>query len=312
MLSSLHRQNSSRSCLIALVLGVSLLAACHHAPTAQAPSAKYAVQDSAALHQVIEVRPWLISGAQPEGEAAFAELHRRGVKTILSVDGLAPNAQLAKRHGMTVVHLPIGYDGVPAEAQAGLAKLAREDSGPIYVHCHHGKHRGPAAAAIMIRARDGATVADTKAFMQCAGTSANYDGLWRDVAAFDPALPGEWEGPLPEAAAVGDFAAQMAELDRIWDRVKLCRESGWEVPADHPDVSPPHEALMLHEAFREMQRLPAPHSAADFAAWMEASVTQTAELNTALRESTRSTDRIEAAFSVVATSCKQCHHAYRD
>jgi len=302
-----------------LTLGVLLVSialafcqACQHSAPSPVPVPSYEISQTSALRQLIEVRPWLLSGGHPEGDSAFAELQQRGVKTILSVDGLAPNAALAKRYGMSVVHLPIGYDSVPAETQAGLVKLAQENAGPIYVHCHRGKHRGPAAAAVMLRAREGASVEDTQAFMKCAGTSASYDGLWRDVAEFDPANLGDWEGALPEAAFVGDFAMQMAEMDRIWDRVKLCREATWQVPADHPDISPPHEALMLHESFREMQRLPALHDEENFKSWMAKSVTETEELNLALRVEPRSLERIESAFSAVASSCKQCHHTYRD
>jgi len=37
------------------------------------------------------------------------------------------------------------------------AVQAAEAQGPVYLHCHHGKHRAPTAAAVVCRALDGWT-----------------------------------------------------------------------------------------------------------------------------------------------------------
>src|SRR5262245_42817749 len=87
----------------------------------------------------------VISGGLPEGDAAFQELADLGVKTVISVDGMKPDVETAKKHGLRYVHLPHGYDGVPSERVLELAKAVRELPGLIYIHCHHGKHRSPAA-----------------------------------------------------------------------------------------------------------------------------------------------------------------------
>jgi len=102
-----------------------------------------------ALHlpNAVHVHAKVISGGQPDGEAAFQELHRLGVKTVISVDGAAPDLELAKKYGLRYVHLPHGYDGIPEPRVQELAKAVRDLEGPIYIHCHHGKHRSPAAAA---------------------------------------------------------------------------------------------------------------------------------------------------------------------
>ena len=41
---------------------------------------------------------------------------------------------------------PIGYDGVPREQALRMIKAVQVAKGPVYFHCHHGKHRGPAGA----------------------------------------------------------------------------------------------------------------------------------------------------------------------
>ncbi|MEM7262874.1 MAG: hypothetical protein AAF488_12855, partial [Planctomycetota bacterium] len=91
----------------------------------------------------------LYSGGEPAGEVAFAALARLGVRTVVSVDAALPNADLARRYGLETVHIPIGYDGVHADAALALTAVARTRPGPYFVHCHHGVHRGPAAVAIM-------------------------------------------------------------------------------------------------------------------------------------------------------------------
>src|SRR5581483_3702797 len=56
----------------------------------------------------------VLSGAQPEANVAFRELAALGVKTVISVDGAAPDVASAHKAGLRYVHLPIGYDGIPA------------------------------------------------------------------------------------------------------------------------------------------------------------------------------------------------------
>ena len=95
------------------------------------------------------------SGSAPEGDAAFAELKKLGVKTIITVDGARPDVDASRRFGIRYVHLPIGYDGVPAAQAVRLVKAAETLPGPIYIHCHHGMHRGPAGAAVICMAVEG-------------------------------------------------------------------------------------------------------------------------------------------------------------
>src|SRR4051812_27897995 len=57
----------------------------------------------------------VISGAQPEGDESFKALEDLGVRTIVSVDGAAPDVGTARRYGLRYVHLPITYSGVTPE-----------------------------------------------------------------------------------------------------------------------------------------------------------------------------------------------------
>src|SRR5262245_50112426 len=121
------------------------------APSAAAPTTiDFRPQHLAAEHlpNPWRIHPKVISGGLPEGDAAFAELIALGVKTVISVDGAQPDVASARRFGLRYIHLPHGYDGVPPERMKELAKAVRDLPGPIYIHCHHGKHRSPAAAAV--------------------------------------------------------------------------------------------------------------------------------------------------------------------
>ena len=51
-------------------------------------------------------------GPRPESPADWRALAERGVRTVLGVDGLPPDLELAVRHGLRVILVPLGYDGV--------------------------------------------------------------------------------------------------------------------------------------------------------------------------------------------------------
>ena len=106
------------------------------------------------LHQVVTFHPGVISGGVPGGEG-FATLAAMGVKTIISVDGGAPDVAAAKAAGIRYIHLPMGYDGCEESRVLELTRATRDsmERGGVYIHCHHGKHRSPAAAAVQRRVR---------------------------------------------------------------------------------------------------------------------------------------------------------------
>ena len=203
----------------------------------------------AGLHNVFRLSPDIISGAEPQGEDAFRELERMGVKTILSVDGKAPDSARAARHGMRYVHAPIQYSTVTDDEMARIAKTFRELEPPFYVHCFHGKHRGPAAAAIGRIARDGATREQALAEMrQWCGTSGKYAGLYRDIARGP--IPTEaasralvWD--FPEKARLEGYRHAMVEAARCFDHLIALARRDWQADPDHPDVDARNEAEKL-------------------------------------------------------------------
>lgn len=260
------------------------------------------------LENLLKLTPRLYSGGEPQGAHAFQALAELGIQTVISVDAARPDVDAARAHGLRYVHIPIGYDGIAPEEAAAMKKALAECEPPIYIHCHHGKHRSPAMAAIALRIDTSCSAEDARAVLELAGTGKEYDGLWRDVREFDEAAIDTMDATLHEVAPVGDMEAEMAAIDRIWDRLKICQKAQWTTPEDHPDVSPAHEALMLEERLREFLR----HEATPkgMAPGFEAAHAAAAGVRAALTAGRL--EEVEKHFAVLGQSCKQCHSQYRD
>lgn len=272
-----------------------------------------------ALHNVYRATPQVLSGSQPEGDAAFAWLAAQGVKTIVSVDGARPDVEAARKYGLRYVHLPIGYDGVPTNRVAELAKLAATVPGPFYVHCHHGKHRGPAAAAVLCEVSAGWSPAEAEAYLKQAGTAVDYSGLYRSVREFRPPPASTLAiltNALPEVAATGGLVQSMVAADSTAERLRECQQAGWRPPPAHPDVTPAHEALQLWEGLREMQRSEVVKSkAAEFLKLLAANEAAAGELHQLLKApvpADSATNKLDAAFRRVMESCTACHRQFRN
>jgi protein tyrosine phosphatase (PTP) superfamily phosphohydrolase (DUF442 family) len=272
------------------------------------------------LSNVLHVTDTLYNGSSPAGDAGFDSLRKLGIRTILSVDGARPDLTRARKFGMRYVHMPIGYDGVSQAQALSLAKAVRDLPAPIYLHCHHGKHRSPGAAAAIVRCLDkNCTAADAVAIMKRAGTDPRYVGLYAAPAGLKPPTADDLdklEVAFPEAAPVPALAQVMVHIDHHWENLTHVREAGWKVPRDHPDLEPPHEALQLMEHYRELARLPGiDKRPTDFKAWLAEAETTSRDLVGALRKIAK--DRVgaepaEQAYRHSRTLCARCHAKYRD
>lgn len=262
------------------------------------------------LHHVYELpKGEIYSGSGPESESAFRSLSQLGIATIISVDGARPDVAMAKRFGLRYVHLPIGYDGISAERAAQLAKAASSLPKPIYVHCHHGKHRGPAAVAVMLSSLDpNWTVEQAQRWMKTAGTDPKYAGLYA-VRRVSPAEREACPGDFPETATVPDLARLMVEIDLRWDHLKAIQKAKWAVPADHPDLVPATEAVLLAEAYREAARL---KSATDRGAMFIERLKSAERDAEELAEAIRTKGDPQAALERSQERCTSCHASYRD
>ena len=273
-------------------------------PVAATPEAP----EAAGVHNLHRVSPNLWSGSSPEGNAGFASLQSLGIKTVISVDGAAPVIAIAAKYGLRYVHLPVGYGGIPRERVLEMAKAVRDLPGPVYVHCHHGKHRGPAAAAVIRLCLDpDFTPEQAEAWMKQAGTDPRYTGLFELPKNLKRPTKAELDaasGNFPAVARVADLTRVMVAVDETWDKLKAAKAANWPEPAKSAG-----DAVLLIEHYREAKRLPQPQSA-EFTKLLKAAETEAGTLEWALRRpDAKSAD---AAFAASQAICNRCHGEFRD
>lgn len=287
---------------------------------AEPPAQSSAPIKAPGLQNVFRITDKLYTGSNPEGDAGFASLQRLGVRTIITVDGASPEVDRARKWGMRYVHLPVGYDGISQEQAWKLAKAVRDLPGPIYLHCHHGKHRAPTAAALVHRCLDEqCTIEAALAELHRAGTDPHYRGLYASVRKVRVPRSGELDqvtAEYPEKSRVPDLVERMVQIDDYLEHLKSLRTANWKPVPEHPDLAPAHEALQLLEQFREAGRADDVRSRPkDFSQQLESAIEAAADLEASLRTAPKAAggrQAIEASYQRVANACKACHAQYRD
>jgi len=265
------------------------------------------------IENVIEVVPGVYSGSEPRTEADFASLERLGIGIVVSVDGAHPNVAMAERFGLRYVHLPIGYDGIGEERQRELASVMKKSVRGVYVHCYHGVHRGPAAAAVGLV---GAGVIDNEtgiALLIRAGTSVLYDGLFASVRRCVLIEPEDFVelSTLPTIANVEGSQELMAQIGRVWERVEIVRDADWQESMMHPDLVPAAEVSMLADGLRQMRE---DSSVRGYPEDFHEQLFNIWEQSVRLEETVVARDRVAADILMarIEANCRSCHAAYRD
>lgn len=288
------------------------VASSHSSPMATSPLA--APIEIAGVHNAFRATEKLYSGSQPEGDATFAALAQRGIKTIVSVDGGKPDVAAARKHGLRYIHLPYGYDGIPTNRVAELTTVMQREPGPFYVHCHHGKHRGPAAIAVMALAAEGWTTNQAVAWLREAGTADDYPGLYRAAREFCAPTPAAIKavGALPEVAQPSSLVEAMVTIDTHLENLKLAQKAGWKTPPGHTDIAPPHEATLLWEQYREIARLA---DTAERPVDYREKLAEAERLTDTLRQELKAgaaSETLDATFKCVSQNCVACHKQHRN
>jgi protein tyrosine phosphatase (PTP) superfamily phosphohydrolase (DUF442 family) len=280
------------------------------------PDEAFESVETADLHNAHRVTDKLLSGAAPENEQAFRDLRALGVRTIISVDGAKPDAGTAKRYGMRYVHLPIGYDDVTDTEGRQIAKALAELPGPVYLHCHHGKHRSAAAVAVACVLNGSLKPEQAESVLRTFGTGANYVGLWdsaRQARPLSAAELADVKVDYVEHAKIPELAERMVETDKTWERLKAVQKNGWAPPADHPDLDAAHEALQLQEHLHETGRTPDTAARpAEYRRMLLDAEDASGALRTALAARPVAKGDAQLAFKRLGTACAACHAAYRD
>ena len=275
--------------------------------------------DHAGLPNAFQVHANVISGGVPDGSEGFMQLRRIGVKTIVSVDGAQPDVATAKKFGLRYVHLPHGYDGISSSHARTLAKAVSILPGPIYIHCHHGKHRSPAAAMVACVGAGLVQPQQGVAFLKAAGTSPKYLGLYaavNEARQFEQAELNNREVSFPEIAEVPPLAKVMVEIERTFDNLVLANRSKWNANALNPDIDPSHDALMLKEHFAETLRtFRRSDKPMEYGRILQDSHEAASRMEALLdrrRLSVEALSELSRHISAIKADCRRCHAKHRD
>lgn len=308
--------------LACLTLATLLLAACQQTSTGQITAAQIAPPAPGAdqpatlpgLHNVVTYAPDILSGGVPEGDEGMQSLAAMGIRTIVSVDGAVPDVEGAERLGMRYVHLPISYDTVTTERQLQLAQALVSLPGPVYMHCHHGKHRSAGALGSAVVLAGKLTPEQAVARMAVSGTAKEYAGLWkvvRDARPLDASQLLADPASFPKISEVSGMVATMAEIDLVFDLVKQAQKAGWKAPKDHPDLFAPKETKRLALLFAKLEgdadsrKLPD-----DYQTQLGHSIEVAAQLDAAVQANDAA--NADRWFATLGKGCKECHKTYRD
>ena len=336
--------------LVALAACVAVAAASPASPDGSAKRAGEAAQtapsiptladdaprDYPGIHNVVAFADGFYSGSVPEGDAGFDSLVALGVKTVISVDGAIPEVDKAKARGMRYVHLPIGYDGFDDARKGQLVRAVRDLAKPIYLHCHHGKHRSAGAAGTVGVSLGWITNDVAIARMKVSGTAEGYKGLWACTAKAAPMMAAAIDAAradFPEVTKPDSMTAAMVTIDEVFDRLKIVEKNAWVVPKDHPDLAPAADAGKLADLYRlldgdtHLAALADDAARTDFRALLAAGSERADALETMLAAGApKSTGvaesdeaaivehrkKLSAAMKQITANCKDCHVKYRD
>ena len=287
------------------------------APTtpAQTPpptTATNAPIDAPGLLNVVAYAPAVWSGSAPVGDAGFATLKAWGVQTVISVDGATPDLTRANANGIRYVHLPIGYDGFDDARKLQLVRAARDLPKPIYIHCHHGKHRSAGAAGTIAVSLGWLTTEAALARMKISGTAPNYTGLYACTASaslLTAATIDQASSEFPAVTRPNGLVEAMLAIDDTNDRLVAIERAGWKVPADHADLVPVAEAAALADHLRLLAASPEiaarPQSFRDLLAKSQGLAQRLEDQLTTVPSGDPA--RLSADMQALQATCKECH-----
>lgn len=288
------------------------------APVAMPTMADMKPRDYAGIHNAVAYHPGFVSGSQPEGDTGYASLAAMGVRTIISVDGAEPDVETAKAYGMKYIHLPIGYNGFDEERKLQLTRATRDaiKDGPVYIHCHHGKHRSAGAAAAVAASLGWETAEEGVARMKVSGTAPNYKGLYACAASSTPvdaATLNAVDANFPERWKPSGYVKGMNDIDEVFEHLKEIQAAGWVAPKNHPDLVPVAEAGRLADLYRVLHADEyVARKGTALATMMQQSYDQAQKLEDLLVEAKPDKGKLDAQFKLVSASCKDCHSKHRD
>lgn len=253
-------------------------------------------------------------GAHPTSEDAFAALSKKNIKTIVSVDGTEPHLLAAKKHGIRYVHIPIGYGQIDKKSLGMIARLASEAEKPMYVHCHLGKHRGPAVAAIASLELAEIDHQEAIGFLGKAGTNKKYVGLWDSVKTHQRPAPKKSWPQLIEVSKVDPFVSAMSKMIGPIEQLRATNKANWKPSkelrnSEFRNFKPQHLAVLINQNFREAVRANPKKDDKVLSSYLAESASISVELEKSLSDKDHKQASIQ--LNSLLMQCSRCHEEYR-
>jgi protein tyrosine phosphatase (PTP) superfamily phosphohydrolase (DUF442 family) len=263
---------------------------------------------------MLQVAPGLWTGSRPRGAADFQALSDLGIRMAISVDSGRPDLDNARAFGIQYVHIPLGYGGVSRDQQIQLALALSKGDGAIYLHCHHGRHRAPTAAALALYSLGRTSRQSALAILDRAGTSDGYSGLRACVREARPVSSSDLDScamALPESVAVADFVASMVKLDDLIDQLAVIHDLGKPAEASRPPATALVDASSLADLFRVLQEEASSRPNGNAMVPVLREIGSDADL---LDQQVERKDWAAASISLkrIAHGCMTCHRRFRD
>ncbi|MDP6987765.1 MAG: hypothetical protein QGG74_06945 [Phycisphaerales bacterium] len=294
--------------LVGWCVAVGVTGGCREPQSARpSPNASRPV-DIGDLKNVVAFHEGVLSGARPEGQQPFQTLAEWGVRTIITVDAVPIDVERGRAAGMRVAHVPWGYGRPSRQSILEVAASVRRglSRGAVYVHCHHGRHRSAAAAAIGLIALDLADGGEMTQRMAVSGADRGYRGLWEAVDAVTPLALEEVAsvGLLPERVEPTGLRAIMVTAEDALEQLRQCRSQGWGTG----------DAVAwaggIVDSLRELNRLAIIEGLGpEAAAWVEATIAAASNLERHVKDSQSAP--ASAALDQLEASCRGCHRVTR-
>jgi len=271
--------------------------------------------DFSGIHNVVAFGPDLYSGSAPEGDAGFDTLANLGIRTIISVDGATTEVEEAEERGIRYVHFPVSYSGIDEERRLEIARAVRDLPGPVYLHCHHGKHRSAAAsaaAAVMLGRLDNDTAL---ARMKISKAAPSYKGLYlcaTETRRLSDAEISKAPNDFPSRWKTSGMVDSMVAIEDANDQLEAIEKAEWSVPKDHPDLVPCAVAGNLENLLRGL--LTDPETLAkpqEFRDMLKTSADAAQIVEDGINDRVPAAEMTER-MKRLAQSCKTCHVKYRD
>jgi len=291
-----------------ILLGSAAVGGCVSTSTTRTPPVP-------ALKNLHRLSDGLYSGAQPVGRAGYDALAALGIRSLISVDAIAPDQTLAGAYGIEAVHLPISYSEISHQRAVELAHAIATLPRPIYVHCHHGKHRGPAAICVGAIGAGELSNDQAIAFLHAAGTAQGYSGLWDAVGDARPLTDRILLDPtitLVAQSPIKGFTKTMGEIDRLNEQLWDLSDNGFAPIDDRPDdPSPAALAGQIHDLLRSLETdVLVEDNGIEFLELLLDTRDDASTLETQLDGG----DLAGAALTMITLteSCVSCHERFRD